>query len=63
METYSELKIFKHEVQIEYLSVNASQLVVLITTSLSDPDSAPHTSPGRPRICRTFAWGLDKENV
>src|SRR3990172_2516229 len=30
------------------------------TTSLSTPDSAPQTSPGRPRICRTSADGLGK---
>ena len=28
------------------------------TTSLSTPDSAPHSSPGRPRSCRTLAGEL-----
>ena len=31
---------------------------VRTTTSLSTPDSAPHTSPRRPRICLTFAGEL-----
>ncbi|MGC2563928.1 MAG: hypothetical protein WA326_13070, partial [Nitrososphaeraceae archaeon] len=51
------------KIYLKKFSVNGFQLEVLITTSLSDPDSAPHTSPGRPRICLTFAWVLDKENV
>src|SRR5690606_41692013 len=30
----------------------------LMRTSLSVPDSAPHTSPGRPSSCLTAAFGL-----
>lgn len=34
----------------------------LILTSWSLPDSAPHTSPGRPASCRTLAFGRLDEN-
>ena len=35
----------------------------LILTSWSLPDSAPHTSPGRPASCRTLAFGRLDENL
>lgn len=36
---------------------------VRITISLSTPDSAPHISPGLPKICRTAAFGLGSSKV
>jgi hypothetical protein len=34
----------------DYVCQDTVQLLVRITTSLSTPDSAPQTSPARPRI-------------